>query len=97
MQRFDIVPQPSGMGSTGPWPDPITNMFVLRRATRSNLDVRLGDIVPITQAKIPVHLMPCLRQKADPRLSRYNIIEWNREFFLNKFFNKDIFNYLNSV
>ncbi|KAH7917703.1 hypothetical protein BV22DRAFT_1135188 [Leucogyrophana mollusca] len=51
VQRFDIVAQTSGEREA------TTQMHVLKRATRSS-GIRLGDIVPVSQLRAPVNLIP---------------------------------------
>ena len=52
VQRFDIIPQVNPMFSSraGPFLEPASAMFVLRRATCAG-GAPLGDIIPLT----PVH------------------------------------------
>ena len=41
-----------------------------------------------------IHLVPHLGMKADPWPTSKNSMEWSTEFFLNAYFDKDIFQYL---
>ena len=45
---------------------------------------------------MPIQLIPRFGAKADVRLTSRNSMEWSREFFLNAYFDKDIFQYLRS-
>ncbi|KAG2750887.1 hypothetical protein P692DRAFT_201710227 [Suillus brevipes Sb2] len=70
--------------------DDSTGMYILRRARRANND-RIGDVIPITQIVAPVHLIPHFGPKADPRLTMQSSINHATEFYLNKFWNKELF------
>jgi hypothetical protein len=87
VQRFDIVPQP---GSITDQHDRVTQMFVLKRSLRSDRS-RLGDIVPLSQLRAPVDVVPRFSGPADNRLSKVNTLEYSSEFLLNKYFDKDTF------
>jgi hypothetical protein len=98
-QRFDIVPQAPSIHANGPrlcMPDPVTGMFVLKRALRSN-ESRVGDIIPLSYLRMPVYLTPKFGQKADTRLTAYNSLEYSKEFFLNRYYDKDIFHFLRNA
>ena len=45
---------------------------------------------------MPVQLVPRFGAKADTRLTSATSMEWSREFYLNGYFDKDIFQYLHS-
>jgi hypothetical protein len=51
----------------------------------------MGDIIPLTNLRAPANLIPLLRQKADKRLTKENLLEFSEEFFLNKFFDPELF------
>ncbi|KAF9781501.1 hypothetical protein BJ322DRAFT_1111424 [Thelephora terrestris] len=95
-QRFNIVPQltaaPPIRASV---PDPITGLYVLKRAFRADKS-RIGDVIPLSHCRMPVQLIPRFGAKADARLTSKNSMEWSREFFLNAYFDKDTFQYLRS-
>ena len=92
MERFDIVPQPTHLGSPSRarCPDPVTGMYVVKRASRSNGN-RLGDVVPLSQIRTTAPLIPRYGSQADPKLTSRNSMEFSTEFFLNKFFDKDLY------
>lgn len=91
VQRFDIVPQPNGVGrAMGRVPDPTSGLFVLKRATRSGNE-RLGDIIPLTQLRAAAQIVPRFGRKADPRLTSHTCIEYGSEFWLNKYEYKELF------
>ncbi|TFK59605.1 hypothetical protein BDN72DRAFT_719622, partial [Pluteus cervinus] len=94
-RRFDIIPQldPNNSGPRsrrGPFPDPITSLYNLWRARRTNLEPT-GDIIPIQQLRSPVDLVPKFGKKADPRLTRETSLAYIDEFYLNKYFTKEMF------
>lgn len=93
-QRFDIIPQLTATPPTrAPIPDPTSGLYVLKRASRVD-NSRTGDILPLSHCRVPLHLVPRFGAKADTRLTSKNSMEWSKEFFLNAYFDKDIFEYL---
>ena len=95
-QCFDIIPQPT---ATPPIraaiPDPTTGLYVFKRALRTDRSC-IGDVIPLPHCRIPVQLVPRFGTKADTRLTAKNGMEWSQEFFLNAYFDKNIFQYLRS-
>ena len=94
-ERFSIIPQPTHYGSTtrGPCPDPATGMYVVERSVRSD-GTRLGDVVPLSQLRIPSPLIPRYGIRADPRLTAQNSSEYSTEFHLNHFFDKELYYFM---
>ncbi|KAF5321441.1 hypothetical protein D9619_000085 [Psilocybe cf. subviscida] len=95
VQRFDIVPQinKSVSGSVtqrGPYPEPDSSLYLLKRAHRT-CGSRIGDIVPVRQIRELVELIPRFGEKADRRYTCFNSLEFSSEFWLNKYFNKELF------
>ena len=80
LQRFDISSEL----------DPTTQLHVLRRSKRSN-GSRMGDIIPVSQLRSPVHLVPRFGATADTRFTAYNSMEHASEFWLNYFWDKNSF------
>ncbi|KAG1867088.1 hypothetical protein C8R48DRAFT_599969, partial [Suillus tomentosus] len=70
--------------------DPTTQLYLLKRAKRSN-GTRMGDVVPVSQLRAPVNLIPCFGAIADMRLTAYNSLEHALEFWLNHFWDKNTF------
>lgn len=64
-------------------------MYILKRATRSD-GSRLGDIVEVQNIRTPVELIPRFGEKADPRLTPYNSLEFSKEVRLNKYSEKEL-------
>jgi hypothetical protein len=93
-QRFDIIHQLSGNPPTRTAiPDPITGLYVFKRALRTDQS-RVGDILPLYHCRIPVQLVPRFGAKADSTLTHTTSMERSREFLLNRYFDKDIYQYL---
>ena len=94
-ERFDIILHPTFYGSTtrGTCPDPVTGQYVVKRSTRAN-GTRLGDVVPLSQARIPAPLVPRYGVRADPKLTSRNSLEYSTEFYLNRFFDKELYYFM---
>jgi|ERR1700722_5970759 len=94
VQRFDIIPQsnPSRSGTSikGPFPDPASTMYAVKRARRSDNSV-MGDVIPLEQLRSLVDLVPCFGKTADSRLTQATIMEYSTEFWVNKYFTKELF------
>jgi hypothetical protein len=93
VQRFDIIPQSPSTSVSTPkrsQPDPVSGMYLLKRSTRSD-GSRLGGIVPLSQCRVPINITPKFYEKADPHLARDNSLEISTEFWLNKYFHKELF------
>ncbi|KAG1837762.1 hypothetical protein F4604DRAFT_1942034 [Suillus subluteus] len=67
-----------------------TQLHLLKRAKRSN-GTRVGDVIPVTQLRAPINVVPRFGASADPRLTQYNSMEHASEFWLNKYWDKNIF------
>jgi hypothetical protein len=94
-ERFDIIPQPTHYGSTirGRCPDPVTSMYIMKCSSRSS-GARLGDVVPLSQARIPAPLVPRYGDRANPKLTAQNSLEFSTEFHLNHFFDKELYYFM---
>ena len=94
-KRFDLIPQPTHHGSAnrGNCPDPLTGMYVMKRSLRSN-GTRLGDVLPLSQIRIPAPLIPRYGNRADPKLTAQNSLEFSTEFYLNHFFDKELYYFM---
>jgi hypothetical protein len=93
--RFDIVPQPYMPRGQQTVPDPITGMYVLRKARRSD-GSPMGAIVPLYHCHMPVNLIPKFGEMADPYLTAQTSVEGTHEFFLNHYFEIEDFFHLRS-
>ncbi|TFK60664.1 hypothetical protein BDN72DRAFT_904782 [Pluteus cervinus] len=94
-RRFDIISQlnPKFSGSKsrrGAFPDPASSLFVLRRARRTN-QAPTGDVIPIQQLRSPADLVPKFGEKVDFRLTQETSLAYTEEFYLNKYFTKQMF------
>ena len=94
-ERFEIVPQAISCGSAlrGACPDPVTGLYVMKRSMRAN-GSRLGDIIPLLQARIPASVVPRYGVRADPKLTSRNSLEYSTEFHLNSFFDKELYYFM---
>ncbi|KAH9164866.1 hypothetical protein EDB89DRAFT_2116190 [Lactarius sanguifluus] len=95
VQRFDIVPQPhpvapASSNQKGPYPHPITSMYLLKRARRIDGAI-MGDVVPLAQLRTLVDLVPRFGAEADKRLTKETALEYSLEFWLNRYFDKELF------
>jgi hypothetical protein len=95
-QRFDIVPQlnPTVQAASstqrGLYPDPLTGMYVLKRSQRSDGTI-MGDIVPLGQVRTLLDLVPRFGADANKQLTKETSLEFSLEFWLNKYFDKELF------
>ena len=92
-QRFKIVPQQYSLTMPSPrgaFPNPITKMYIVKRSHHAD-GSRMGDIVPLTNLRAPADLIPLFHLKADKRLTKASLLEYNEEFSLNKFFDLELF------
>lgn len=92
VERFEIIPQPINYGSVlrGVCPDPVTGLYIMKRSTRAS-GSRLGDVIPLLQARIPAPMVPRYGVRADPKLTSKNSLEYSTEFYLNTFFDKELY------
>ena len=81
VHQFDIVPQ----AATSVLP-----LHVLKTACQADGSL-LGNIVPLNQLHSLVSLIPCFRKKADSRLTKTNSFAFSTEFWLNKYFTKEMY------
>lgn len=94
-QRFDIISQlnPTVHASStqrGFYPDPSTGMFVLKRSQRSDGTI-MGDVVPLGQVRTLLDLVPRFGADANKQLTKETSLEFSREFWLNKYLDKELF------
>jgi hypothetical protein len=92
VQRFDIIPQPSAIGSSlkGQFPEPASSLYLLKRAKRIDGSL-IGDIIPLDQIRALADLIPQFGQKANRSLTRENIHSLSSGFRLNKYFDKELY------
>jgi hypothetical protein len=85
VQRFDIVPQ-----MRGGFPEPASGMYQLKRARRVDKSI-MGDIIPLDRLRVRVELTPNFGKMADRRLKKETSLDYCDEFWLAKWFNKELF------
>ncbi|KAF8889829.1 hypothetical protein BD779DRAFT_1610913 [Infundibulicybe gibba] len=95
VQHFDIIPQvnPVFSGSRtrrGRFPEPSTGLYLLKRAKNADQSLR-GSIVPLETIRAHVELTPRLGEEADRRLTKQTSLAYSSEFWLDKYFNKELF------
>ena len=97
VQRFDIVPQSESRSSTGlaattrsSRPEPSSSLYVLKRGKRTDNSI-IGDVVPLRQLRALVDLVPRFYEAAPRALTNKNSSVYSTEFFLNKYFDKEMF------
>jgi hypothetical protein len=95
VQRFDIIPQPNPilLASTnqkGPYPHPSTGMYLLKHAQRNTGEI-MGDVIPLSQLRTLINLVPRFGVEADNQLTKETALEWSSEYWLNKYFDKELF------
>ncbi|KAG1865732.1 hypothetical protein C8R48DRAFT_747731 [Suillus tomentosus] len=86
VHHFDIVPQSSGADDR----EPSTQLHLLKRAKHSN-GTWVGDVIPVTQLRAPVNLVPRFGASADNRLTPYNSMEHASQFWLNRYWDKNVY------
>ena len=65
-------------------------MYLLKRA-RQNHGAIMGDVVPLSRLRTLINLVPHFEVEADKRLTKETALEYSSEFWLNKYFNKELF------
>jgi len=90
--RYDVVhqPNPENVSDRGIYPEPTTSFYLLKKAFRTNGE-QIGDIVPVDQIRAWVDLVPRFGSKANPHLTSSTSNAYSTEFWLNKYFNKELF------
>ena len=94
-RRFDIIPQlnPAAQALStrkGLYPDPSTGMYVLKRSRRSDGTI-MGDVVPLGQLRTLLDIVPRFGADANKQLTKETSLEFSLEFWLNKYFEKELF------
>lgn len=71
-------------------PEPGIDMFLLQSHRRSDRS-RMGDIIPLTDVREIVELVPCYGPKMDRKLDCNNSLDIWDSFYLNNFADKETF------
>ncbi|KAG1831476.1 hypothetical protein EV424DRAFT_1314149, partial [Suillus variegatus] len=73
--------------------DPVTGMHILKHARHAN-GTPVGDIVPLRQVRLFINLIPQFGAVVDARLTKATSSHYSSSFFLNKYFDKQIYDTL---
>ncbi|KAF8546317.1 hypothetical protein OG21DRAFT_1427336, partial [Imleria badia] len=84
IQRFNATSPPSSNTT-----DSAAGMHILRRVVRNGIQV--GDIIPLHHIRFPAHLIPCFGKEVNLCLTRHTCYDLSNEFWLNKYWNKELF------
>ena len=71
-------------------------MHLLKRARQSDGSI-MGDIVPLGQLRKLVDLVPRFGKQANRQLAKETVLEYSSEFWLNKYFEKELFYAFKSI
>jgi len=95
VQHFNIVPQHNQKLSSsttwqGPYPDPASQMFILKCTLHQDGSI-IGDVISLSQLRALVKLTLVFGVKADLRLTKESSLEYSVHFWLDKYFDKELF------
>ncbi|KAJ7725009.1 hypothetical protein DFH07DRAFT_871814 [Mycena maculata] len=91
VQRFDVVNQTDpATNMSGPIPEPASGMYHLKRARRSDQSI-MGDIVLLDRLRARIELTPRFGKAADRRLTKETSLDYCDDFWLSKWFTKELF------
>jgi hypothetical protein len=65
-------------------------MYLVKRSQRSNGTI-MGDVVPLAQVRTLLDLVPRFGADANKQLTKETSLEFSLEFWLNKYFEKELF------
>jgi hypothetical protein len=65
-------------------------MFMMKHAQRGDHTI-IGDVIPLAQLQALVELTPVFGEAADCRLSKESSLEYSMHFWLDKYFDKELF------
>ena len=82
VQHFNVNASNAHSGATG--------MHSLRQAINPN-GSRIGDVVPVSCIRSAAHLIPDFGKEAHPRLTRGSSYELSDNFWLNKYWMKELY------
>lgn len=89
VQHFSIVPQSNPTNVS-----PVTGMHLLKRVVRGN--GRIGEVIPLIRIRSPAHIIPNFGHKAHSRLTVASSYELSNDFWLNKYWTKELYYALSS-
>jgi hypothetical protein len=90
---------PTGQGQPnerGPYPEPSTRMYLLKHAHQTNRSF-IGDVVLLVQLRTLVDLILHFGKVASRQVVKETVLEYGSEFWLNKYFEKELFYALKHV
>lgn len=89
---YDVVQQrnPTNAAEQGMYPEPNSGLFLLKRARRANGE-EVAGIITLDQLRSFIDIAPRFGEKAEPRFTNSNSLIYATEFWLNKYFSKDLF------
>jgi hypothetical protein len=90
-QRYDIVPQPNPQcpRQKGKFMEPLTKMYRIKRAQRSDGSI-MGDVIPLGQVRALANLIPIFGEVAEKKLTKETVLDYGLEFRLNTYFDKEL-------
>jgi hypothetical protein len=71
--------------------DEVTGMHILKRAKRASGLMPVSDVVPLSQVRALAPVIPKFGPKANPRLTAQTSSHFSTSFYLNHFFDKELF------
>lgn len=74
----------------GLYSDPSMGMYVLKHSQQSDGTI-MGDVVPLEQVRTLLDLVPNFGADASKQLTKETSLEFSWEFWLNKYFDKELF------
>jgi len=93
-QHYNVVSQHDPTGARlGMYSDANTGLYLLKRAVLSTGKM-LGNIIPLNQLRPLVDVASHFSKEADSGLINTNSIVFAKDFWLNKYFNKELFHIL---
>lgn len=94
---FDIAPQinpaisgPRNQTQKGLYPEPLSGLYLLKQLTWST-GATMGNVLLLDQIRSLANLTPHFGEKASRFLTKENSLEYSAEFWLNKYFTKELF------
>lgn len=86
VQHFHVTPPPAGHMTDAA----ATGLHTLKCAMRNN-EEQIGDVLPLSHIRSPVHLIPCFGKTANPRITTHTSYELYSKFWLNRYWNTQIY------
>jgi hypothetical protein len=79
--------------------EPNVDMYLLRQhfcsaGSRAHAQVRMGDVIPLTDILHAVDIIPVFRAERDGQINSTNALELPSTFYLNNFSSKELYHIL---